>query len=70
MIFNEFLHTNRLPPIGAKLMTPSGYTVILVRYEFEANDEYAIVEPRVGIEIRWEFSQVEQCSWWKKDEEV
>lgn len=69
MTFNEFLQANRLPPFGAKLMTPSGNIVTLVRYEFEANYEHAVVEVRFGVEIYWEFSQVAQCTWWKKDEE-
>ena len=69
MTFNEFLQANRLPPFGAKLMTPNGDIVTLVRYEFEANDERAIINVGWGIEVRWKFSQVSQCTWWKKDEE-
>ena len=70
MTFKEFLQANRLPPFGATLMTPSGTKATLVRYEFEANKEYAVVGLEGGIEIYWQFDQVAQCTWWKKDEEA
>lgn len=70
MTFKEFLRANRLPPIGATLMTPNGSKHMLIRYEFEEDKEYAVVELDNGMEIYWTFNQIAKCDWWKKDKEV
>ena len=67
MTFQDFLQTNNLPPLGTILTTTTGTKAALVRYEFEANEEWVVVECKNDIEIYWSFSQVAQCSWQEKD---
>lgn len=63
MPFGEFLRSNNLPYIGEVVKTPKGDRVEVVKYVFDAYDEYVKVRLLDAYEcvVEWSFDQIRQC---------
>ena len=63
MPFGEFLRSNNLPYIGERVRTPKGDRVEVVKYVFDAYDEYVKVRLIDSYDsvVEWTFDQIRQC---------
>ena len=64
MPFVEFLRSNNLPYIGERVRTPKGDRVEVVKYVFDAYDEYVKVRliDTYDSVVEWSFDQIKQCT--------
>ena len=63
MTFDEFLKSNDLPHMGEVVITPTGHKVEVIRYVFDAFDEYVKVRLLTAFDavVEWSFDQIKQC---------
>lgn len=67
--FGQFLDTNGLPPVGAKLTTPNGDVVWVERYVFDGYEDRVDVRLKSNDwVINWTYEQVRLCTWEDDDE--